>query len=345
MIPFHKYPDFYPDLISEMLLFFCNYKIEGNTTIIESRKVIEFCAHYQDKFKPTEFPQPVLIAKICEVLAENHVLTLNRKGYGPPSEDMYNFMPFNVEETLANLRSGFSKDIINITYNSLVFGFSYVNKYASNKVQPLLNINENEDQSIGTTFNYRNGIATAKHCFDGAKKIAIKNISKEKLKESTFYIHQKEEIDLVFIKFNDSHVQFSETFLMSGKGEILDKVLAIGFPNVPGFHSFQTSEVATISSRYTPSVGTIAAIAQDFWLKENLMLITAKIRAGNSGGPVINNKGEVIGISSYLPTGEGNYDNLGYGTVIPVEFLDSIIKENFTEFDKSGIEFIDFPLL
>lgn len=135
-------------------------------------------------------------------------------------------------------------------------------------------------------------------------------------------------------QFNDPHLQFSETFFRSGKGEILDKVLAVGFPNVPCFHSFQTSEVAT----------TIAAIAQDFWLKENLMLIEAKIRAGNSGGPVINNEGEIIGISSYLPTGEGNYDNLGYRTVIPVEFLDSILKENFTEFDKSGIEFIDFPL-
>lgn len=337
MIPFQQYPDKYPDLISQLLIFFGKHK----NGIHEQATIMEFCSFYNEKYQPIEFPQPTYISKICSILADNNILSVIRKGYGDAGEDMYWYRNIRTIERLSDLTFKYA---INIQCLSLVFGFTFINKYASNKVQPLLHVNNYNDHAIGTTFNFKHGIATAKHCIEGAKTIGIKNFSKESLLNSRFLIHKNKEIDVLFIELKNKTFLLDKTFFLTSEGEILDNILALGFPKIPGFHSFLTSETAKISSRYTATSGNVAAIAEDIWMKENLILITAKIRAGNSGGPILNDRGEVVGISSNVPISEGNYDDLGYGTVIPISFLDEIIDgENFVEFDTSKIEFIDFP--
>ncbi len=63
------------------------------------------------------------------------------------------------------------------------------------------------------------------------------------------------------------------------------------------------------------------------------MLITAKIRGGNSGGPIVNEEGSVVGVSCQIPNYEGDigdYDDLGYGIVIPIKYLFEILSEKKT---------------
>ena len=46
-----------------------------------------------------------------------------------------------------------------------------------------------------------------------------------------------------------------------------------------------------------------------------------------------------------LSKGEGDYDDLGYGTVIPVSFLDELFeREDRNYLDVSKIEFKDFDI-
>lgn len=53
--------------------------------------------------------------------------------------------------------------------------------------------------------------------------------------------------------------------------------------------------------------------------------------------------GSIVGVSVNLTEGEGDYDNLGYGTAIPVKFIDELINnQEKTYLDTSKIEFIDF---
>ena len=66
--------------------------------------------------------------------------------------------------------------------------------------------------------------------------------------------------------------------------DILDEVLALGFPRIAGFHNFLTAKKANISARFTATTGEVAAYAKDIWIRENLLLITAEIKGGNSGG-------------------------------------------------------------
>jgi S1-C subfamily serine protease len=59
------------------------------------------------------------------------------------------------------------------------------------------------------------------------------------------------------------------------------------------------------------------------------MLLTCPIKGGNSGGPIINELGEVVGVITDLPYSEGNqsmYDNFGYGCATPIEYIDDLIK-------------------
>ena len=44
-----------------------------------------------------------------------------------------------------------------------------------------------------------------------------------------------------------------------GNGGILDDVIVMGYPNVPGFHELIAVEGATISSRITATKGNIAS--------------------------------------------------------------------------------------
>ncbi|MBP3201163.1 MAG: hypothetical protein J6M39_05910 [Lachnospiraceae bacterium] len=61
------------------------------------------------------------------------------------------------------------------------------------------------------------------------------------------------------------------------------------------------------------------------------MLITAKIRGGNSGGSVINCAGYVVGFacqSPYYGESTRDYDDLGYGIAkpIPIKYLLDIFQ-------------------
>ena len=70
------------------------------------------------------------------------------------------------------------------------------------------------------------------------------------------------------------------------------------------------------------------SFGNQYLMKCEMMLITAKVSGGNSGGPVINDKGCLVGITSCLTDGEGDYDNLGYGMVSPVKYLLDIVPNN-----------------
>lgn len=84
-------------------------------------------------------------------------------------------------------------------------------------------------------------------------------------------------------------------------GKVMQDVLVLGYPKIPGFTDFLTAEKATISSkaeaRLTPTKGAIAAYGTNYLSRAELMLIIAKIRCGNSGGPVINENGCIVAVA------------------------------------------------
>lgn len=79
----------------------------------------------------------------------------------------------------------------------------------------------------------------------------------------------------------------------------------------------------------TPTLGVITAIASNIYTSRetDLLLITARIKGGNSGGPIINRQGCVVGVAFSEPFAEGEgYDDLGYGVGVPISVINSLIE-------------------
>ena len=135
-------------------------------------------------------------------------------------------------------------------------------------------------------------------------------------------------MDLAFIETGRQE----EPIIFAADGEVMQEVLVMGYPKIPAFTDFLTAEKATISSkalsRLTPTSGFIAAYGYEYLAKMEAMLITARITGGNSGGPVINQNGCLVGIACQLPDSNpenGDYDDLGYGVAVPVKHLVEIL--------------------
>lgn len=224
--------------------------------------------------------------------------------------------------------------------NYIIYGFRYIYEDFKKYVLPIEYTDKNGDKSLGTGFLYSNGLITARHCIEGAAKIAIKDIPALDLRKAKFKVCSNELLDVLYIRFEN---QIADTLIFSQEASVLDEVMTLGYPKIPGYHSFLTAENAIVSSRYTTSTGQIAGNAEDIWIKEKLFLITAKIKGGNSGGPVIAKDGSIVGISVNLTQGDGDYDNLGYGTGIPVKFINELLSQETDSYlNTSKITFIDF---
>ncbi len=91
-----------------------------------------------------------------------------------------------------------------------------------------------------------------------------------------------------------------------------DFVIAIGNPL--GFNSTVTS-------------GIISALNRDFHFTQfdDYIQTDAAINEGNSGGPMFNAKGEVVGVNSALYTAAGSTGNIGIGLAIPINDAKAIV--------------------
>lgn len=324
---FENYDKLYPYLIIDILEYF------SLTTDVNKKSVYDFCMQGNRISKY----EPHIINIICKKLCDKGILGLIRQDNALGLKNNYLFIIKNKDFWRNN------REKLRIYYSSIVYGFGYIYDLYKDKVVPIVTKKTNGDYSVGTGFWLYGGIVTAKHCLSDVENLSIKGVSAKELNESRIFISNNDNIDLAFIELNNSN---SEQ-LWWDDGKILQDVLVLGYPRIPGFTNFLTAEKATISSkaeaRLTPTKGSITAIATNIFAKTEIMLITAKITGGNSGGPVINENGSIVAVACQLPNydGEiGTYDNMGYGIVIPIRYLSEIIKEK-NEYDKK-IMFTDF---
>ena len=184
----------------------------------------------------------------------------------------------------------------------------------------------NGEYAAGTAFKYLHGIVTAKHCITDVNNLMVKGFTAEDLRNSNVYVHQNDGVDIAFIELGsmlNGDIYYEE-------GKILEEVLVMGYPKIPAFTDMITVEKTSIASkaeaRHTTTTGSVVSFGKRYLMNCEMMLITAKVSGGNSGGPVINDKGSLVGITSCHTDGEGEYDNLGYGVVSPGKYLMDIVS-------------------
>ena len=317
---FDGYGTKHPDIIIKILEYFNITNPCENQ--IKEKSVLHFCEQFKDS-EGHYIYQPKIVSRICKRLCEcGQMECLKSAGLLGMND---NYMCLLQDVGVFKAKSG----RMMYYFNSMVYGFEYIYNMYKGIVVPLVCEIGNGDYAAGTGFKYLDGIVTAKHCVKDVANLQIKGYKAEELEGKPVYISDIDGVDLAFIETG----RVEEPLIYADDGEVMQEVLVMGYPQIPAFTNFLTAEKALISSkassRLTPTKGAISAFGFQFLTKFDAMLITARIRGGNSGGPVINQNGCLVGIACQILDSDpqnGNYDDLGYGVAVPVSYLRDIVE-------------------
>lgn len=315
---FDDYDKNHPNIVIEVLEYF---DVTNSINDVKDKSILKFCELH--KSGSDFIYQPQIISRICKRLCESGILECLRNMGGLGLNDNYLSMLNNMDFFRRN------KDRLKYYYNSKVYGFEYIYSMYRDLVVPFVWEKENGDYTAGTGFKFLNGIVTAKHCVSDVNNLQIKGYKASELEGKPVYISDNDGVDIAFIETGEE----ANPLLFADVGEVMQEVLVMGYPKIPAFTNFLTAEKATISSkassRITPTRGNIAAYGYEYLTKMDAMLITARIRGGNSGGPVINEYGCLVGVACQIPdcdSSNGDYDDMGYGIAVPVKYVTEIVE-------------------
>ncbi|OED42799.1 hypothetical protein AB833_05560 [Chromatiales bacterium (ex Bugula neritina AB1)] len=147
-------------------------------------------------------------------------------------------------------------------------------------------------------------IMTAAHVVDGAQVIEVQFNDGELIKASV--VSSLKDSDVALLQLERPHPSPRiATLADSEQTRIGSQVFIIGSP----FGISQTLSVGHLSGRMNR--GLMAGGAPIEFLQTD-----TAINTGNSGGPMFNTRGEVIGIVSFILSKSGGFDGIGFATAI-----------------------------
>ncbi|HEX5127926.1 MAG TPA: DegQ family serine endoprotease [Rhodocyclaceae bacterium] len=145
-------------------------------------------------------------------------------------------------------------------------------------------------------------ILTNAHVVDGANEMIVKLTDKREFKAKVLGEDKLSDIAVIKIDAKDLPV----VALGDDKAaHVGDWVLAIGAPF--GFENTATAGIISAKSRSLPDEGYVPFLQTD-----------VAVNPGNSGGPLFNLKGEVIGINSQIYSHTGGYQGVSFAVPIDV---------------------------
>ena len=173
-----------------------------------------------------------------------------------------------------------------------------------------------EVEGIGSGFiiNQEGYILTNYHVVKGAQEISV-TLSND-VTTTAQVVNYDENQDVAMIKITDESVEIPATVELGDSDSLQpgEEVIAIGTPLSTELSSTVTKGIISATSR---------SVAVQSGVTMNLIQTDAAINAGNSGGPLVNTKGEVVGINSSKISGEAVE---GIGFSIPINDIKDKIE-------------------
>lgn len=127
--------------------------------------------------------------------------------------------------------------------------------------------------------------------------------------------------DICLIKIEGSDFPYLS---FGNSDEIIIGEWAIAFGNPFGL--FELNDKPTITVGVISALGmNLEPVQNRYYL--NMIQTDAAINGGNSGGPLVNSLGEVIGMNTLIYTAGGSQGNIGLGFAIPINKVKGIISE------------------
>ena len=158
-------------------------------------------------------------------------------------------------------------------------------------------------------------IVTNNHVVDGADELTV-TLNENSKEYSARIIGADKATDLALIKIDAKNLP-AIVIANSDDVKVGEWVLAVGNPL--GLNNTVTAGIVSAKARTMNTGGITSMIQTD-----------AAINQGNSGGALVNTRGELIGINAMLASPTGS--NIGYGFAIPT----TIVKKAVDDFKKYG---------
>ncbi|NGP88629.1 S1C family serine protease [Fodinibius halophilus] len=216
-----------------------------------------------------------------------------------------------------------SPAVVSITVTEMVKGGrrlafdEYMNRFFSVPI-------EREVSSMGSGFiiNRDGWVVTNQHVAnENAKKVVVSMTDGSQYEAKVLGSDELADLSLLKIKA-DRKFPFAE-FGNSDSVLVGEWSLAVGNP----FGLFEAAQPSV-------TVGVVSALHRDFRPNPNeprvyidMIQTDASINRGNSGGPLVDSNGKVIGVNTFIFTGGTSAGNVGLGFAIPSNRVQKIIRQ------------------
>jgi serine protease Do len=166
-------------------------------------------------------------------------------------------------------------------------------------------------------------VLTNAHVVDGASEVTVRLADRREFKAKVIGIDKQTDVAVLRIKANGlPTVKLGDPHSV----RVGQWVLAIGSPY--GFENTVTAGIVSATSRALPDGSYVPFIQTD-----------AAVNPGNSGGPLFNMKGEVIGINSQIYSRTGGYQGLSFAIPIDVaaHVKDQLVRYGHVDRGRIGV--------
>lgn len=165
-----------------------------------------------------------------------------------------------------------------------------------------------EQQALGSGFviDKAGHIVTNYHVVENAREIEVAFSNQDTVKAKI--VGSDPSTDLAVLQVEEDTSALTPLQLGDSDQVVVgDSVVAIGNP----FGLDRTATAGIVSALQRPIT------APNGYTIDHVIQTDAPINSGNSGGPLLNTRGEVIGVNSQISTAAGNTGNIGIGFAVP----------------------------
>jgi S1-C subfamily serine protease len=217
--------------------------------------------------------------------------------YDPAQQPMVNAKPaagFYVPEDFVATANAVTQAVVNITVTS------------RNSAEP-------SSGGSGVIISSDGYIITNNHVIEGGGKVEV-SLQNKRIYKATV-VGKDAHTDLALLKINANGLR-PLSYANSDNVQVGEWVLAVGNP----FNLTSTVTAGIVSAK-----GRDINILQGLYTIESFIQTDAVVNPGNSGGALVNMKGELIGINAAIMSETGAYE--GYSFAIPSNLVKKIMND------------------
>ncbi len=172
-----------------------------------------------------------------------------------------------------------------------------------------------QSQGSGVIISPDGYIVTNNHVVDGASKIEV--ILSDNRAYTADVIGTDPNTDITLLKIDEQNLNFVE-FGDSDNTKIGEWVLAVGNP-----FNLTSTVTAGIVSAKARSINILSG--RNRYGVESFIQTDAAVNPGNSGGALVNLKGELIGVNTAIATPTGSF--AGYSFAVPSSLVSKVVND------------------